>query len=151
MLQRAAKARSVNVSIEVAPEAIAYADHQALDQVLVNLLDNAIKFRSRRLGTRERPGRPGPRSRVRRGDGPGIQERHRLRIFERFYRIDAGRSRAVGGTGLGLSIVKHLVSLMNGSVGVDPVSPHGSAFWVNLPCPAPASAAAPDHHDRPAA
>ena len=66
-------------------------------------------------------------------DAPGIAERHRGRIFERFYRIDTGRSRALGGTGLGLSIVKHLAMLMHGTVGVEPVEPRGSAFWITLP------------------
>jgi two-component system phosphate regulon sensor histidine kinase PhoR len=66
-------------------------------------------------------------------DGPGIEEHHRERIFERFYRIDAGRSRDVGGTGLGLSIVKHLVTALDGKLGIEPVTPHGARFWFTLP------------------
>ncbi len=133
-LQRTAKARNVAVRIAIDGDLAAYADAQALDQVLVNLLDNAIKY-SFEGGAVELSGSlDGERVRmVVSDDGPGIQERHRSRVFERFYRVDAGRSRAVGGTGLGLSIVKHLVSLMHGAVGVDPVAPHGSAFWVSLP------------------
>jgi two-component system phosphate regulon sensor histidine kinase PhoR len=65
-------------------------------------------------------------------DGPGIEPRHQERVFERFYRVDPGRSRDMGGTGLGLSIVKHLVEAMGGSVGVDTVFPHGSRFWFVL-------------------
>ena len=65
-------------------------------------------------------------------NGPGIDARHRARIFERFYRVDKGRSREVGGTGLGLAIVKHLAEAMEGSVGVGAAEPHGSIFWVRL-------------------
>lgn len=133
-LQRTAKGKNVSLRTTVDGEIAAHADAQALDQVLVNLLDNAIKY-SFDGGVVEVTAAPaGDAVRlVVTDDGPGIQERHRARVFERFYRVDAGRSRAVGGTGLGLSIVKHLVSLMQGSVGVDPVTPHGSAFWVHLP------------------
>ena len=66
-------------------------------------------------------------------DGPGLPPEHRQRIFERFYRIDDGRSRDVGGTGLGLSIVKHLIGAMDGRVGVRPNTPSGSIFWFELP------------------
>jgi two-component system phosphate regulon sensor histidine kinase PhoR len=54
-------------------------------------------------------------------------------LFERFYRVDAGRSREIGGTGLGLSIVKHLVEAMGGQVTVDSAVGHGSVFSVTLP------------------
>jgi two-component system phosphate regulon sensor histidine kinase PhoR len=133
-LQRAAKAKNLRVEVEVESTLCALADIQALDQVLVNLLDNAIKY-SFEGGTIDvtAESRDGRIQIFVSDDGPGIQERHRARIFERFYRVDTGRSRALGGTGLGLSIVKHLVVLMNGTVGVDPVEPHGSAFWVSLP------------------
>jgi len=133
-LQRAAKAKNLQVEVSIAPTLSALADIQALDQVLVNLLDNAIKY-SFEGGTIDMTAelRDGRVQVVVSDDGPGIQERHRARVFERFYRVDTGRSRALGGTGLGLSIVKHLVVLMNGTVGVDPVEPHGSSFWVSLP------------------
>ena len=68
-----------------------------------------------------------------RDDGPGIADKHRERVFERFYRADPSRSREAGGTGLGLSIVKHLVESMGGEVGVEPNAPRGSIFWLQLP------------------
>ncbi len=133
-LQRTAKNKSVSVQVVVDAELAAYADNQALDQVLVNLLDNAIKYSFDGGSVDITAVREKEQVRIAiSDDGPGIQERHRARVFERFYRVDAGRSRALGGTGLGLSIVKHLVGLMHGAVGVDPVEPHGSTFWVTLP------------------
>src|SRR5207253_9337851 len=63
---------------------------------------------------------------------PGIEPEHQPRIFERFYRADAGRSRELGGTGLGLAIVKHLAHVMGGEVGLES-SANGSRFWLRLP------------------
>jgi len=133
-LSRSAKGKGVNVRVNVPGELFALGDIQALDQVLVNLLDNAIKysFDSGIIDIRATNTNEEVRICVS-DDGPGIAERHRGRIFERFYRIDTGRSRALGGTGLGLSIVKHLAMLMHGTVGVEAVEPHGSAFWITLP------------------
>ena len=65
--------------------------------------------------------------------GPGIEPRHLPRLFERFYRVDSGRSRDMGGTGLGLSIVKHLVEAMSGTIGVESIPGRGSTFWFTLP------------------
>ena len=64
--------------------------------------------------------------------GSGIPPEHLPRIFERFYRADAGRSRELGGTGLGLAIVKHLAHAMGGEVGLES-SANGSRFWLRLP------------------
>jgi two-component system phosphate regulon sensor histidine kinase PhoR len=66
--------------------------------------------------------------------GPGIEPRHRGRLFERFYRVDTGRARENGGTGLGLAIVKHLAQVQHGEVGVES-GQGGSRFWVKLPAP----------------
>jgi two-component system phosphate regulon sensor histidine kinase PhoR len=66
-------------------------------------------------------------------DGPGIEASHLPRLFERFYRVDAGRSRELGGTGLGLSIVKHLVEAMGGKVEVDSLPGRGTTFAFTLP------------------
>ncbi len=126
--------RSVEIVNEVDVEVCVMADTTGLSQILQNLLDNAIKFApdDGHVWVRARPGRNITRIEVE-DDGPGIARRHRSRVFERFYRIDPGRSRQLGGTGLGLAIVKHLVERMGGSVGVDAAPESGSVFWVELP------------------
>jgi two-component system phosphate regulon sensor histidine kinase PhoR len=109
------------------------ADRRALEQVLVNLLDNAVKFTPQGGRVTLLADGGGPFAVLSVIDsGPGIEPRHRERIFERFYRVDMGRSRESGGTGLGLSIVKHLVQAQGGQVGVES-GRGGSRFWVRLP------------------
>ena len=66
-------------------------------------------------------------------DGIGIESVHLSRVFERFYRVDSGRSREMGGTGLGLAIVKHLTQAMRGRVGVESEPGKGSTFWIEMP------------------
>jgi two-component system phosphate regulon sensor histidine kinase PhoR len=132
-----AERKGIQLVNEIRPGTRVLADLKALDQVLVNLTDNAIKYspdgsRVRSLVSLE-PGR----ARVQIEDnGPGIEPAHRERVFERFYRVDPGRSREMGGTGLGLSIVKHLIEHMGGEVGVESVTPHGARFHFTLPLPA---------------
>ena len=112
------------------------ADPKAIDQVLVNLTDNAIKYSPEGSRVRSFVTVDGGRVRVQIEDnGPGIEPAHRERVFERFYRVDPGRSRDMGGTGLGLSIVKHLVEHMGGEVGVEGAAPHGARFYFTLPLP----------------
>ncbi len=131
------QANQRGITVEVAvPEAIAVkADPKALDQILVNLIDNGVKYArpDGRVWVEARELGDAVRIEVR-DDGPGIPEKHRERVFERFYRMDPSRARdAAGGTGLGLSIVKHLVESMGGEVGVEPNAPRGSIFWLRLP------------------
>ena len=122
--------RNIRVHNRITPELSLHADRKAMEQVLLNLVDNALKYSFEGSSVTVSSVDQGPFVRIEvRDDGPGIDEHHRKRIFERFYRVDPGRSRELGGTGLGLSIVKHLVSLMGGQVGVEPNDPRGSCFW----------------------
>jgi two-component system phosphate regulon sensor histidine kinase PhoR len=111
----------------------ANADRRALEQVLVNLLDNAVKFTPQGGRVTLLGDGLGPTVMLSVVDtGPGVEPEHQARIFERFYRADAGRSRELGGTGLGLAIVKHLSQAMGGEAGLES-SRNGSRFWVRLP------------------
>ncbi|MFL5305636.1 MAG: ATP-binding protein [Polyangia bacterium] len=112
----------------------ARADRKGLEQVFTNLLDNAVKYCGPGTTVSLRATRNGSQLRIEVADtGPGIEPRHLPRLFERFYRVDSGRSREMGGTGLGLSIVKHLIEAMGGTIGVDSMPGKGSTFWMNLP------------------
>jgi two-component system phosphate regulon sensor histidine kinase PhoR len=110
-------------------------DKTRLEQALVNLLDNAVKFN--RPGGEvqvECGGPPGGEAFVAIADtGVGIPSDDLSRIFERFYRVDKARSREVGGTGLGLSIVKHVMERMNGTVAVESQLGKGSTFTLRFP------------------
>jgi two-component system phosphate regulon sensor histidine kinase PhoR len=112
----------------------ARADRRAVEQVFTNLLDNAVKYCPAGARVRLRAEQVDRGLRIEISDtGPGIEPRHLPRLFERFYRVDSGRSRDMGGTGLGLSIVKHLVETMGGAIGVDSTPGRGSTFWFTLP------------------
>ena len=109
------------------------ADRRALEHVLTNLVDNAVKYCAEHTSVVLRGEEDGGALRLSVADeGPGIDERHLPRLFERFYRVDAGRSRELGGTGLGLSIVKHLTEAMGGTVSVSSKPGSGTTFTVTL-------------------
>ena len=129
-----ARERGVRVAWDAPAGLAVRADVVALDQVLVNLLDNAVKYATVEGGVRASARSLGTRVRIEvQDDGPGVASHQRARLFERFYRVDDGRSRQLGGTGLGLAIVKNLVGAMGGTVGLEPAVPHGAIFWVELP------------------
>jgi two-component system, OmpR family, phosphate regulon sensor histidine kinase PhoR len=109
------------------------ADRRALEHVLGNLIDNAIKYSFTGAAVKISAAREEGHVRVSVSDtGPGIPAQHLPRLFERFYRVDAGRSRELGGTGLGLAIVKHLVEAMGGIVSVTSTPGAGSTFSFTL-------------------
>lgn len=109
------------------------ADCQLLEQAVVNLVENAIKYSgSKRIDVSLR--QDGGNAVIEVQDyGVGIAPEHQKRIFERFYRVDKSRSRELGGTGLGLAIVKHIAQLHRGTAGVDSSPGNGSTFRLELP------------------
>ncbi|MDP9152147.1 MAG: ATP-binding protein [Myxococcota bacterium] len=135
LFRERAEKKGVHLSADL-PRATAgvEGDPRAVEHVLSNLVDNAIKYCPR--GTRVVVSASAVDERIHlvvSDSGPGIPAEHLPRVFERFYRVDAGRSRELGGTGLGLSIVKHMVEAMRGRVAVDSEVGRGSTFTVSLP------------------
>lgn len=109
-------------------------DRRALEQVLTNLVDNGVKYCVEGCTVTVRAERvDGNTCILVEDDGHGIEEQHMGRLFERFYRVDAGRSREMGGTGLGLSICKHLMEAMGGSITVRSTVGKGTTFEICLP------------------
>ena len=123
---------SVRIRADGAPRA--FADARAVEQILQNLLENAVKYSDpdREIEVRVVPDGSDVRVEVE-DQGIGIPEADRTRIFERFYRVDRARARDQGGTGLGLSIVKHLVQASGGEVWVESTPGVGSTFAFTLP------------------
>jgi two-component system, OmpR family, phosphate regulon sensor histidine kinase PhoR len=146
-LEQRAAARDMRIVLALPadlPKLLGSADELA--QVFQNLLDNAIKYSRRgttidvgahsssRLLPAARPGeRPAALAVTVRDHGEGIAREHLPRLTERFYRVDAHRSRELGGTGLGLAIVKHIVSHHRGALDIDSEPGEGSVFTVHLP------------------
>jgi len=129
-----AGSRRVELKNEV-PELTARADADRLQQVLGNLIGNAIKY-GREGGHVKVSGQPLDGTAIElcvQDDGPGIPAESLERVFERFYRIDKARSRDQGGTGLGLSIVKHIVASHGGKVWAKSEPGAGAAFYFTLP------------------
>jgi two-component system phosphate regulon sensor histidine kinase PhoR len=132
--EKTALAKEVELTCSIPATVEVVADVTALDHVLINLVENAVKYTPSggHVELRAVTGSGAIRLEVA-DDGPGIERRYRDRIFERFFRVDRGRSRQMGGTGLGLSIAKHLAEAMGGTIGVEPGQPKGSVFFVALP------------------
>ena len=130
----AASARSVTLAADVAPDvARLTGDPTALRQVLDNLVQNAVRYApGGRVTVFARPEDGGVRIGVS-DTGIGIAPQHLPRIFERFYRVDPGRSRAEGGTGLGLAIVRHLVEAHGGTVRAESTPGVGTTISFYLP------------------
>jgi len=130
-----ARVRGVNLQCEDAADLMVLGHKIRLEQALINLMDNAVKFNRRDGEVRVESGLT-PEGKVFitvADNGSGIPSDDLPRIFERFYRVDKARSREVGGTGLGLSIVKHVVERMNGAVRVDSSLGKGATFTIFLP------------------
>ena len=129
-----ADAKHIRITIDCPDGITARINAALLEQAIINLVDNAIKY--------SEPGCPVSVDAEERGNeviinvrdkGCGIEPEHVARIFERFYRVDKARSRKLGGTGLGLSIVKHIVQAHNGTATVESTPGAGSTFSIRLP------------------
>ncbi len=129
--------------------AVVQGDRLALRQALLNLVDNAIKYAPKGTRVSMRVGcRPDGSFVEVQDEGPGIAPEHRERIFERFYRADAGRSREMGGTGLGLSLVKSTTEAHGGRIELETERDQGSIFRLVLPHGPPHGAARAAPADR---
>ena len=128
-----AKNQQVVIERNKNTELHAFCDREAVEQILTNLVENAIKYTPEGSTIRLRTIEEEDVLCIEVEDnGLGILAKHQPRLFERFYRVDKGRSLDAGGTGLGLSIVRHLTDIMGGEVGMRTAESGGSIFWVRL-------------------
>ena len=128
-----AQAKNIQVTLACPDQLRASINAPLLEQALVNLVDNAIKFSDAGSSIMVEAEQAGSEVIVRvRDQGRGIEKVHLPRLFERFYRVDSGRSRKLGGTGLGLAIVNHIVQAHGGKVTVESTPGQGSVFSLHL-------------------
>ena len=134
ILQGSADKKNVKLIVETAPKIIIQVNRDRIKQMLINLIGNAINYNIENGSVRIKAAKVDGRLVISVSDtGIGIAQQHLPRIFERFYRVDKGRSRNMGGTGLGLSIVKHIVNLYDGDINVESEPGKGTEFIVQLP------------------
>lgn len=133
ILEPKIREKGLEVRIEVEPDLTVNVDPNALYQVLINLVENAVRFTEKgwiRIHARREA--DGVRFEVE-DTGIGIEPKHLSRVFERFYRVDKARSKELGGTGLGLAIVKHIVEGHGGRVEVSSTPGAGTTFSFHMP------------------
>lgn len=129
-----AAAKGIELTTDCPPSLAAEANEGLLEQALVNLLDNAIKYSPKGSSVSIKAVRDGGFARFTVvDDGPGIPARDLPRLFERFYTVDKTRSRELGGTGLGLAIVRHIAAAHGGEASVESREGAGSAFTIKVP------------------
>jgi len=129
-----AKEKGIGLTLTCEPELSVPASATLLEQAVSNLVDNAIKYSGENTAVSIVAGSKQGKVVICVADqGPGIERQHQARIFERFYRIDQGRSRSLGGTGLGLAIVRHIAIAHRGAVTVDSTPGRGSQFRLSVP------------------
>jgi two-component system phosphate regulon sensor histidine kinase PhoR len=129
-----AEAKTIELHEDCPGRLLARVSPPLLEQAVVNLIDNAVKYStegSMVVVTVEERGDEVVVSVI--DEGQGVAREHLPRLFERFYRVDKARSRDLGGTGLGLAIVKHVAQVHGGRVSVDSVVGRGSTFRIHLP------------------
>ena len=131
---RAARKKNIHLECNIEDDLSTKFNSTMLEQALVNLVDNAIKYSEPDNKVELEAKQIGKEIVITvRDRGCGIPKEHLSRIFERFYRVEKGRSRKEGGTGLGLSIVKHIVNSHRGRINVESSPGRGSAFSIYLP------------------
>ena len=129
-----ARARKIRIESECDPGLTASINAALLEQAVINLLDNALKYSPEGSAIRVDAARQAGSIVIRVADrGQGIEAKHLPRLFERFYRVDKARSRNLGGTGLGLAIVKHIAQAHRGQVSVESTPGEGSTFSIRIP------------------
>jgi len=135
LLRALAEEQDQRLELAIDGTFVALGDRSTLRQALVNLVDNAIKYTPRGGSIRVsvHAGVSGTLVAQVTDTGPGIAEEHREKVFERFYRVDDGRSRAAGGAGLGLAIARWAAELNDGSIELDSAPGRGSSFSIRLP------------------
>ena len=131
--------KEVELVTECPDDLVAKINGPLLEQAVINLIDNAIKYSDSGSTVRVTVRREGDQAVIRVIDnGCGIAANHLPRLFERFYRVDKARSRELGGTGLGLAIVKHIMAAHQGTIQVESMVGRGSTFTLRLPLGTPA-------------
>ncbi|MFZ1932727.1 MAG: ATP-binding protein [Thermoguttaceae bacterium] len=134
MCEKKAIDKGVKIELVCPEELTAEINAALLEQAVVNLLDNAVKYSNAEAVVEVRAACEGAELVIRVKDqGCGIDAQHLPRLFERFYRVDKARSRELGGTGLGLAIVRHIALAHRGSVSVESTVGVGSTFCLRLP------------------
>ncbi len=134
ILEPAASKKNVNIQVNTDSNINIMVNKNRIKQMLINLIDNAIKYNIENGSVFVTTCKSNGKTVISIKDtGIGIPENHHSRIFERFYRVDKGRSRNMGGTGLGLSIVKHIVNLYKGDIRIISEPGKGTEFIIQLP------------------
>jgi len=134
ILQGTAQKKEVTLNFEVEEGLTVNANRNRIKQMLINLIDNGIKYNIEDGFVNVKAYKDhGKVTFIIKDSGIGISDEHIPRIFERFYRVDKGRSRNMGGTGLGLSIVKHIVNLYSGNIQINSKTGCGTEFIIQLP------------------
>ena len=126
--------KNIRVELSCSEDLKAKINPPLLEQAVVNLLDNAIKYSEEESEVQVEAKKVDDKILINvRDQGCGIDKKHLSRLFERFYRVDKARSRKMGGTGLGLAIVKHITQAHGGHVTVESIPERGSTFSLHLP------------------
>jgi len=133
MLQIRLEGKPVELTFSCPESLVININRDRVKQMLINLVDNAIKYTEIGFVKIDVSLKDTMIVFVIEDSGIGIPDMHKVRLFERFYRVDKARSRKVGGTGLGLSIVKHIINQYRGDIQVDSIIGEGSRFTVRLP------------------